>query len=104
MDGEVRGVLGVGIVRRYEHHFGIDGKGANAPRIAALGAAELTDQRHGFLLGCAVEQVMGASSPRRRAPDEAAIAVLVGLEWGGPTRSEERRVGKECVSSCKFRW
>src|SRR3546814_8905436 len=44
MDAEVRGVLGVGIVRRYEHHFGIDGKGANAPRIAALGAAELTDR------------------------------------------------------------
>src|SRR3546814_20922270 len=23
---------------------------------------------------------------------------------GGVTRSEERRVGKECVSTCRFRW
>src|SRR3546814_19187149 len=92
MDTEGLGVLGVGIVRRYEHHFRSDGKGANAPRIAALGAAELTDQRHGFLLGCAVEKVMGASSPRRRAPDEAAIAVLVGVERGGST---DDGVGRE---------
>src|SRR3546814_21092059 len=29
-----------------------------------------------------------------------------GLENGGPVvmRSEERRVGKECVSTCRFRW
>src|SRR3546814_9855337 len=51
-----------------------------------------TDQRHGFLLGCAVEKVMGASSPRRRAPDEAAIAVLVGVERGGST---DDGVGRE---------
>src|SRR3546814_176375 len=98
MDAEVRGVLGVGIVRRYEHHFGIDGKGANAPRIAALGAAELTDQRHGFLLGCAVEKVMGASSPRRRAPDEAAIAVLVGVERGGDRKSTRLNSSHSCAS------
>src|SRR3546814_5101502 len=42
MDAEVRGVLGVGIVRRYEHQFGIDRKGATAPRIAPLGASDLT--------------------------------------------------------------
>src|SRR3546814_3305794 len=27
---------------------------------------------------------------------------LPGVDWG--TRSEERRVGKECVSTCRSRW
>src|SRR3546814_14668242 len=32
-------------------------------------------------------------------------AVFVVLEpWGEICRSEERRVGKECVSTCKSRW
>src|SRR3546814_13436540 len=26
------------------------------------------------------------------------------LWWPGPVRSEERRVGKECVSTCRSRW
>src|SRR3546814_6651848 len=49
----------------------------------------------GGLLQSAVKRVMGAPSPRRRAPDEAAIAVLVGVEGdcladhgGGWKRSE----------------
>src|SRR3546814_21121105 len=31
---------------------------------------------------------------------------IVGLDFGyaGPMRSEERPVGKECVSTCIFRW
>src|SRR3546814_6920184 len=39
---------------------------------------------------------------------EAALEVAVGLDAGkaGPVeqRSEERRVGKECVSTCRSRW
>src|SRR3546814_2641563 len=27
-----------------------------------------------------------------------------GLQLAGPGRSEERRVGKECVSTCRSRW
>src|SRR3546814_15800402 len=30
--------------------------------------------------------------------------VLVGAGWTIVLRSEERRVGKECVSRCRFRW
>src|SRR3546814_11792219 len=36
--------------------------------------------------------------------------VMMGYAFGredlakGPERSEERRVGKECVSTCRFRW
>src|SRR3546814_9077444 len=26
------------------------------------------------------------------------------LDWKAPPRSEERRVGKECVSTCRYRW
>src|SRR3546814_2135054 len=29
---------------------------------------------------------------------------LVGINTGHPNRSEERRVGKECVSTCRARW
>src|SRR3546814_19313895 len=36
----------------------------------------------------------------------AALAVVIGSFWLFflATRSEERRVGKECVSTCRFRW
>src|SRR3546814_12383629 len=27
-----------------------------------------------------------------------------GASWSRPSRSEERRVGKECVSTCRSRW
>src|SRR3546814_20602125 len=33
----------------------------------------------------------------------ALVALVVGL-LGMPTRSEERRVGKECGSTCRSRW
>src|SRR3546814_13371496 len=33
----------------------------------------------------------------------AALVALVGIAVG-PGRSEERRVGKECVSTCRSRW
>src|SRR3546814_16361953 len=41
----------------------------------------------------------------RRAYQVAGAAELR-REWfaGVGTRSEERRVGKECVSTCRFRW
>src|SRR3546814_14412279 len=29
---------------------------------------------------------------------------ILPLGGGGPCRSEERRVGKECVSTCRSRW
>src|SRR3546814_16190031 len=39
--------------------------------------------------------------------DDAEIIVLnqaLGLERANGLRSEERRVGKECVSTCRSRW
>src|SRR3546814_15271210 len=39
---------------------------------------------------------------RRKTPNEVALTILlVGLTI---IRSEERRVGKECVSTCRSRW
>src|SRR5213082_3700181 len=37
----------------------------------------------------------------RWAPDGRAIVYVRG---GGPNRSEERRVGKECLTQCRSRW
>src|SRR3546814_14684544 len=36
--------------------------------------------------------------------DAAAITTLTNLQLRGWARSEERRVGKECVSTCRSRW
>src|SRR3546814_7208828 len=38
--------------------------------------------------------------PRRRRQSQAAHCLQVALVL----RSEERRVGKECVSTCRYRW
>src|SRR3546814_15846265 len=35
---------------------------------------------------------------------DAGIARLLPRRFGGAERSEERRVGKECVSTCRSRW
>src|SRR3546814_19597759 len=34
-------------------------------------------------------------------PGQMTLAEITG---GSPHRSEERRVGKECVSTCRYRW
>src|SRR3546814_13710212 len=42
-----------------------------------------------------------------RMPDPPRLGILVGPvldQVVAAIRSEERRVGKECVSSCNFRW
>src|SRR3546814_4783519 len=39
-----------------------------------------------------------------RAFDDLAISIAFDEEPSGQTRSEERRVGKECVSTCRSRW
>src|SRR3546814_14028169 len=44
----------------------------------------------------------GAYSLRARSPDEAVTRAVVLVR--SSTRSEERRVGKECVSTCRSRW
>src|SRR3546814_19462549 len=45
-------------------------------------------------------------APMRRSPSNTAISPRVPANSGGLiwTSSEERRVGKECVSTCSSRW
>src|SRR3546814_15171307 len=61
---------------------------------------------HGFTWGLdgglrgvpAREEFPTVTNEAFRLP-EAKVAL-----WGGFVRSEERRVGKECVSTCRSRW
>src|SRR3546814_12013329 len=55
----------------------------------AIGATALT----GFLLASAVGIMSGGWVADRGIPVEVIVV-----------RSEERRVGKECVSTCRYRW
>src|SRR3546814_16946337 len=50
---------------------------------------------------------VNAWSARRKASSWSATEPSIRLSPSGPwwtTRSEERRVGKECVSTCRSRW
>ena len=48
----------------------------------------------------AIEAVKGISLH----VDDGEIVSLIGANGAGKTRSEERRVGKECASMCRSRW
>src|SRR3546814_14948952 len=61
-------------------------------------------QRYGEMFGC-----LDAGRPSiRRHQDKAAwsqsFQELIELRQRGTIRSEARRVGKECVSTCRSRW
>src|SRR3546814_12293550 len=75
----------------------------------------LVGERIGDMLAVEVD----LEAARRLADRELALAELRGMVEQGPVvelhedvgvgkfelaRSEERRVGKECVSKCRFRW
>src|SRR3546814_14461678 len=66
-----------------------------------------------------VEIARGVEHPVRAVGEAASLGVEVSegghneagagagdavIGWNEPDRSEERRVGKECVSTCRFRW
>src|SRR3546814_15394145 len=76
-----------------------------APQASAASAAEIASESTQ-----ALQQLQG-QEPKTRALAEKAKAVLVfpkivkaGMLVGGESRSEERRVGKEGVSTCRSRW
>src|SRR3546814_11694220 len=83
------------------------------PRPAGSTRTDL--QRHDLgiagreVLQARVDFAPGASFPAHKHPGEEIIYVLEGtleyqVEGNPPVRSEERRVGKECVSTCRSRW
>src|SRR3546814_10113223 len=44
------------------------------------------------------------AAPGSQAPERDAAADRLDLRGARPGRSEERRVGEECVSTCRSRW
>src|SRR3546814_1433680 len=48
--------------------------------------------------------VLRPCSPPRRCPGSSPPPPAYGWRLPPPPRSEERRVGKECVSTCRSRW
>src|SRR3546814_17648007 len=75
-------------------------KGVNVPDVVVPMAA-LTEKDRGdlaFALEHNVDWI--ALSFVQRPEDVAEARQLI----GGKARSEERRVGKECVSTCRSRW
>src|SRR3546814_14411929 len=75
--------------------------------VGGLGrAAAVAQHRHFLTIARAAADVAGDGALRRarQAPDEGPVGALdvARREEGG--RSEERRVGKESVSTCRARW
>src|SRR3546814_12714371 len=60
-------------------------------------------QRRGLELPPANFQHVRLGAAARRGAADVGFVVHVRLSWTG-VRSEERRVGKECVSTCRSRW
>src|SRR3546814_6032061 len=67
---------------------------------------------HGYQSDISRSFVYGKASARqrqvwdqmRKGQDVAFAAAKLGTPAGKVDRSEERRVGKECVSTCRSRW
>src|SRR3546814_18272314 len=88
----------------FETLKGEAGVGATEPETVGHHAVELNvlfhraDDRHALGLGIEVLDVGGGG-------DEAVVHHQQGIDGLVHTgRSEERRVGKECVSTCRSRW
>src|SRR3546814_8990319 len=90
--------------------------GADAIAIEGPALADLPENLAGaaHLVGLAVGEhhqikLVGGIFPVRRkarlgAFELGAKRLFVGGQVGEAPRSEERRVGKECVSTCRSRW
>src|SRR3546814_3254861 len=57
---------------------------------------------HVLLLGLQVVDVLDRDQAQAAAQARAQVGALLALAVA--VRSEERRVGKECVSTCRSRW
>src|SRR3546814_13267003 len=64
----------------------------NMAEITAAAVKELRDRSGAGMMDC------------KKAPTEANGDIEAATDWLRATRSEERRVGKECVSTCRSRW
>src|SRR3546814_18222944 len=94
--------------RRYVDRAPGAGPGHAVLRHVPEGGADIAERAlaHAAMAPIGVAPVVGA-----RKADRAALAAAGHREAGrrahrgcSPFRSEERRVGKECVSTCRSRW
>src|SRR3546814_8434585 len=98
---DLEDVAGLGEVAELvsQHELGAQGRGAGEARVdVGLDAAEVL---HGAVV------VDGDAVPGRRPGQEVLLPggeVLVGADDDVEQRSEERRVGQGCVSTCRSRW
>src|SRR3546814_14291666 len=82
------------------------GRIAGGDRAVAVGAVPVTniDDRIGILAG--LLKVDGTVDHGRRSPERAGFAQISDggeIERGNAVRSAKRRVGNECVSTCRYR-
>src|SRR3546814_7856507 len=70
-----------------------------------LGRAEVSSRFATFITGSAMQQEF-YERVRVTIDDDIAQVTLIRAEShnGMDFRSEERRVGKQCVSTCRYRW
>src|SRR3546814_7924240 len=84
-----------------EPSLGKDKEGAGrftgSERIAAIGEGECAGRT--FALGAKRKAFL-----TEVAHEEALSGQFIALVFSDQLRSEERRVGKECVSTCRSRW
>src|SRR3546814_19992696 len=92
--------------------------------LAALLASCTSQRDYDFLVGHAItsldvranietvvltpqlpDQARSAAAKHYKTIDQSAVVPVLGYDLApGLFRSEERRVGKECVSTCRSRW
>src|SRR3546814_16402188 len=77
------------------------------PESAINGAAFLFSKAcktHGALFCGEVPEVNGVAAEGSMRPGVPDAVMMIMVTWLNGGRSEERRVGKECVSTCRSRW
>src|SRR3546814_14457379 len=83
------------------------GAGMNSEQLEALIQARATTKEHGLGLGLILSRSVVSNHGGKlwaESKEGEGTRFYVTLPRRSRTRSEERRVGKECVSKCRSRW
>src|SRR3546814_19152313 len=74
------------------------------PSFVELDHAELRKPEADHILAVEAARFGSLPDPRMPALERVTNIYIAGIGGLGVLRSEERRVGKECVSTCRSRW